>query len=469
MRAGKIMPAYFMPFIEGGEPSVTKRTLFNVAVIVGIVATYLAWTTSEASAEPLSGPSTQKTAPPPLMKELKEGYESFGNRDYEAALKSFKEASKKDVDLPPGNIILATSFFRLNDTARARAALEKAVSEAPNDPEAYVIMGNMAINEGRIFEAAFLYHKAQELIVKFDRSPKRKELLAPAILSGLAAVLQAREDWAGAQKYLEAWLKLDPKSIEAMERLAGCLFRQKNAIGALEKLKAMQKIDSKILTPEAILAQYYANSDDQDNAKKWYDIALQVAPKDPNTIYQAGEWAFNSSNIAEAKKLAFAARQLDPTAVKVLVLCGVVELFEKNYNVAEKYFEMASNQDPGNFVPKNNLALALIEQKDDKKRERAYQYALMNVNQNQKRAEAYATFGWICYKLNKLDDAEKAFNIAASAGQVSPDTAFHIACLSRDRGNDAAARIWLKKAIESKAPFSMRKEAREMLESLSKK
>jgi tetratricopeptide (TPR) repeat protein len=449
---------------------VTKRSLFTLAASIAIATFFQAWTTTESAAEPLSGPTTQKApAAPPLMKEMKEGFEHFGNRDFDAALKSFKEATKKDPELPPAGIIMSSSFQRMGAGERARAALEQTVVDTPNDPEAYVIMGNMALNDGRIYEAAFLFQKANELITKSNLIAKRKDLLVPAIISGQASVLEAREDWAGAQRQLEAWLKINPKSIDAMGRLALCLFRQKNALGALEILKAAQKIEPKMLTPEAILAQYYANSDDQANAKKWYDIALKVAPKDPNTIYQAGEWAFNSGNIANARSLGLAARQLDATSVKALVLCGVVELFEKNYDVAEAYFTKAMNLDPSNFIPKNNLAMALIEQKDEKKRERALQYAIMNVNQNQKRAEAYATLGWICYKLNKLDDAEKAFNIAASGGQVSPDTAFHIACLSRDRGNDAAARIWLKKSLDSKAPFSMRKEAKEMLDSLTKK
>ena len=52
--------------------------------------------------------------------------------------------------------------------------------------------------------------------------------------SGLSLVAEARGDWAGCQKQLELWLKYDPKSNAAMQRMAGCLFQEKHADVALE-------------------------------------------------------------------------------------------------------------------------------------------------------------------------------------------------------------------------------------------
>ena len=58
-------------------------------------------------------------------------------------------------------------------------------------------------------------------------------LLQAGICSGLAQVNEARSNWADAKKQLDAWLKIDPTNVEAMQRLAQCLVHQKDvAAGA---------------------------------------------------------------------------------------------------------------------------------------------------------------------------------------------------------------------------------------------
>ncbi len=96
-----------------------------------------------------------------------------------------------------------------------------------------------------------LYEKANSLMSGFNGSAKRKAALQTVILSGLARTDEMREDWTGAQKELEDWLKLEPKNTAALQQLARCLFQQKNVDGALEKLKEAVKIEPTILTPEA--------------------------------------------------------------------------------------------------------------------------------------------------------------------------------------------------------------------------
>ena len=67
-----------------------------------------------------------------------------------------------------------------------------------------------------------------------------------------------------AEKHLEAWLKLDPKSTAALQRLAQCLFQQKKVDEALAKLKEAAKIEPDRLTPEALVGQWFwARTGDQ--------------------------------------------------------------------------------------------------------------------------------------------------------------------------------------------------------------
>ena len=340
--------------------------------------------------------------------------------------------------------------------------------EAPTDPEAYMLMGDLALSEHRITEAQLLYQKASDLMGEFNKSAKRKLILQLRIDRGLAETALGRKDWAGAQKYLEAWLKLAPKSTTAIQMLADCLFEQKNATGALEKLKEAAKLDPELTTPEAVLAQYYERAGDRENAKKWMVAALTAAPKDLRTRLVAGHWALQAGRLDDAQTQAAAALQIDPTSLGAKILRGIVAVFQKDYTTAERYFELARLQSPRSFVAGNDLALALIEQEDKTKQLRALEYAESNVRLNQRSPEAASTYGWVLFKLGRLDDAEKWLQAAVSSGQVSPDTAYYYAQVAKARNRDAVAREWLESALKSTMPFAMRPEATALLQKLKK-
>ena len=247
----------------------TKSIVTSLVVATGV----LCWLTCGPSlrAEPIAGADSSESASASTeqSQELNDAVARFKERDVPGTLRRLKDAVKKDSNLPPAHVILAQLFAQVNSAPDVRTALEQAVNQSPDDPEAYVLMGDIALRDRRITEAMMLYQKADSLMPGFTSSTKRKDILQPRVLSGLAAVDEAREKWPDVRKRLEAWLKLDPKSSQAMQRLARCLFQQKDAAGALEKLKDAAKVDSGLLTPEAILAQLYEQAGDRENAKKW--------------------------------------------------------------------------------------------------------------------------------------------------------------------------------------------------------
>jgi tetratricopeptide (TPR) repeat protein len=392
----------------------------------------------------------------------------FKDRDFDGALKLLKEAAKKDSNLPPAQMIMVELFAQANLPMGVRNALDRATFDSPDDPEAYIVMGDFALRERRITEAALLYQKARELASKFNKSRKRKELLEPRVLSGLATIEEIHENWAGAQMLLNAWLNLEPKNAETMQRLSRCLFLQKDAPGALAMLKRAAEADPTMLTPEAVLGQLYQRVGDRKNATIWMTEAINAAPKDVKTRMAAAQWALEMGKMDDARTQIEAAMQLDPKSLDAKILCGIVALFDKDYSRAETYLVSAHNQSPGNFAASNSLALALVEQKDEAKKRSALEYAVANVQQNPKLAEAASTCGWVLYNLGKLDDAEKAFQTAISGGQISPSTAYYMARLSCDRGRKEQARRLLEIALKSTGPFALRQDAKALLEELQK-
>jgi Tfp pilus assembly protein PilF len=422
-------------------------------------------------------PTTEKP-----IQEIVDAVELFRQRDVEGALKKLKKAVKEHPDLPPAQVVLAEFFIRANLAPQAQGLFEQAVIDFPDDPEAYYLLGAFAIRDRRVAEARLLYEKAESLLPGL-KSAKRKKILEPQVLAGLAMTSSARSDWTDAQKKLEAWLKLEPESTGAMQQLAQNLLQQKNEQAALDYLVKAYKIDAKLLSPEASLAQYYAMSNQQDKAKQWMIAALNAKPKDIKTRLLATRWAFETAptleaeksaeRMTEAKKQADAAVKLDPQSVDAQFYRGLIALFQKDYTTAEEYFQNAHLLSPKDFRVSNSLALTLIEQKSDEKRQRALEYAEDNARKYQKQAEALSTYGWVLYKLGRLDDADKMLRnaISVSGGSVSADTAYYLARLLRKKGgadNEKAAKQWLERALATPVPFQNRDDAKALLEELKK-
>ncbi len=95
------------------------------------------------------------------------------------------------------------------------------------------------------------------------------------------------------------------ENLVAQQRLARALFQQGKAAEAYETLKKAKKIDrdiakkqgtlESVLTPEAIMAQYFDQNGGPTSAteyvEKWFNAALKMAPNDLETRRVVALWA----------------------------------------------------------------------------------------------------------------------------------------------------------------------------------
>ena len=97
----------------------------------------------------------------------------------------------------------------------ARMMLERAVINAPSDPEAYVLLGNIALQERRVTEAEMCFNKSKELLASFS-IPDRKKILEKVLsergISGdkRSATIAKRIKDAGVTGYMGAASIISP-------------------------------------------------------------------------------------------------------------------------------------------------------------------------------------------------------------------------------------------------------------------
>ena len=277
-------------------------------------------------------------------------------RDLDECKKKLEAAVKLYHDLPRAQIILVGWFAASNQNNAVLPTLEEAVNSDPTDPEAYIIFGDLDLQNHRVAGAALFFDKANELLAKFTKSDERKKIMEPRTLSGLAAVAEARKKWPEAQKYIEALLKLTPNDTRAIQRLANVVFQQENAGKALELLQQAYDIDQKnaqktVLTPDATLATFYEQFGDHVDAEKRMKIAVKNAPTDLRTWMVAGRWALETGEIKQAEKFADKAMELDPKSLDARMLRGVVALYERTSRRRRNVSNMSSRRNPATSAP----------------------------------------------------------------------------------------------------------------------
>jgi Tfp pilus assembly protein PilF len=166
--------------------------------------------------------------------------------------------------------------------------------------------------------------------------------------------------------------------------------------------------------------------------------------------------------LAEARKVA-------PQSLNVMIFSGVAAQMNNKMKPAEDYFMDALRIAPANGDVLNQLALLLIEQNEDEKRQRALQFAGISSRLNNQSADAQVTLAWVLYQLGRLGDANAALNNAFQLGNLTPDSNYLVAKMFAERNPDGAKQL-LRDALaaETQGLFVNRREAEALLDTLNK-
>ena len=404
----------------------------------------------------------------PYQQDVQDAIDRFMARDIEGARTLLAAAKKKQPKLMPPEVMLAQLLAAAGQGQAVRPELERAIKNYPNDPEAYLILGDVAAGEGRITDAALLFAKASELAARFNENPKRKQNFQMRGYAGMAAMDEARENWATAKENLNAWIKIDPKNAAPHQRLSRVLFKLDDRRGAYSELQAAVKLDPKVAPPDVVMGNYYMQASEPAQAAKFMEAAGKKGSDDLVTNLSLAQYYSQNGQLSEAEKHADAALKIDPNSLDAKLARGIVARMQKDYKTAKKWLEAAHTQTPGNAMVTNHLALALLEQEEKADQQRAMEFAEINQKLNPNDVGAAATLGWVAYRLGRKADATRAFNAIVQRQGLTPESAYYVAYVLKDQGQDKEAVGLLDKALDNKLTFPYRKEAEALLAELRK-
>ncbi|NBX30915.1 hypothetical protein EBR04_10830, partial [bacterium] len=271
---------------------------------------------------------------------------------------------------------------------------------------------------------------------------------------------------------LAAWLQLDPDNASAHQRMGIVLFQLGKEMESLAEFREARKLDDKAVQPELALARLYDDAKKKDTAKKLIEQAIKASPNDAAVQLAAAQWHLGQNDLETAKQGAEAALKLDARSLEAKVVRGAIARVARDYKTAEKFFNDAHVQSPGNFPASNSLALVLIESDDKDARQRAMEMAEANVAMHRENSpqqvNALTTLAWVYYKLGRREDAEKILEQISRNNALTTDGAYYVAKLLADRGEKDRARKILEEVLENEPMFATRPDAVDLLAKLKK-
>jgi tetratricopeptide (TPR) repeat protein len=416
----------------------------------------------------------------PEGEHLVQGLARFAQADTDGARSAFVAAVEKNDKLPPADILMARLYRASNKLAEARGSLDKASVEAPDDPEAFVGLGELAFGENRLAEADPLFAKALQLCDAYRRNPKRQLGLKIRALAGIAAVHEKRRQWDEAEQTLAGWIEIDPNNPLAQTRLGRAQFEQEKYKEAYATLTQLHEENDAVPRPEINMALLYEQASLtpgkeklHENAQKLMNLAVQRVPNHLETRLAATQWGLESGLLDFAKTSAQAALSIDPNSLPAKIAVGVVARHEQDYGRAEELFTAAHLDSPTSFAALNNLALTLIEQSDVRQRRRALEFAQVSMNlypdlRQATGREAAVTLAWILHNAGRHAEAQRYLAAAARAGTISSESTYFAAVILAAQGRSEAASRLLGSVVNGRRAFPHRADAETLLEKFRK-
>jgi tetratricopeptide (TPR) repeat protein len=124
---------------------------------------------------------------PEIPTELKQAIELLQKKRLDDAIHKLHGNRDWGRNLPTGYILLYLAFDGANQPAAARSCLEKAAVEYPADPEPWLFLGEIAIDENRLAEAKNDFDHAMQLLANY-KNAERKPHLEQRLSRGIAEV-----------------------------------------------------------------------------------------------------------------------------------------------------------------------------------------------------------------------------------------------------------------------------------------
>jgi len=248
---------------------------------------------------------------------------------YEEAIGSFQRALALKPRLHGANLFLGITEFRLNQLAKAHAAVAKETTNFPQDAAAWMWLGVVSLAQDNPEEAALALDKAARL------KPDDQDILYHR---GRAHLLVSKDSYA-------AMFKIDPHSWRVHRVLGQANAEAERHLDAITEYEAAIKLAPTQPGLHEELGSEYRNANKIPEAEAAFERELEIDPQNVLARYKLGAIAVEQGNGAKGKELMEAAQREKPGLAHMDYNLGRAEMLLGNDAAAATHFELTVKTD----------------------------------------------------------------------------------------------------------------------------
>ena len=333
---------------------------------------------------------------------------------------------------------LATSQLMLGKGSAAEELAERALTIAPNGPDARLILANIRIAQDRYQEAITYLRDAITVDPRFAIG-----------FSRLGTILTALGENAAAEPILLRALALDPTDPDALNSIGNVVLANGDLKGAALHFERAIAANPGWLQPRMNLAKTFERLDRPDDAIGALEDALTQDPRHIEAkVYLAG-LLHRAGNLRRALHALDDILDAQPDHPGALFLAGLVYLQDDQPDDAIEFLGRAAAVAPDSADVQLNLVSAY---RSAERFDEALPIAQRAVDTNPDNAPILNALGAVFFDLTRRDDAEEMFRQS-----IARDPSFYIAYANLARAqlesqHPADAIMSLEKAAKFGAP-----------------
>ena len=329
-----------------------------------------------------------------------------------------------------------------------------AMTEASR-PDVRYLFAEIARGEGRYFDAwthALVGERTEPRKRWSDEYAKHLQTL---IVASKGKTADARGDWQRSRSIHTSMRGQGDENLStdlALGRASFHLGQPENAEQHFRRA-ATRKGGAK-LVPELVMAALYEKKGETEKTESWFQAGEKAQSDNAERIrLEYVRWLLRQNRADDAKAQASKQRPSEARLRDFQYMIAMSERMKGNFGSSEKILEALHVQNATNFQVANQLALVLIESKDQGKQARALLLATRNLKAAPKAKDAITTLAWVKHRLGDTTEAEQLFDLVLRGGQASRDTAYYVANVKRALKKQSEADLLLGAAKKSNGEF----------------
>ncbi|TCV82398.1 XrtA/PEP-CTERM system TPR-repeat protein PrsT [Sulfurirhabdus autotrophica] len=272
--------------------------------------------------------------------------------DLSAAEKELRKARQLGID--PNNVQLLLAEILLKQGEFKQLLDDTSTSERKGEAGAKIL--TLRAN------AHLALGKQDEAKAELEEAIKQQPDNAEAYL-GKARLAVAAKDIVEAMKQIDIALEKSPKNIEGWLMKGDLLRMQSNLTGAMAAYQQVVKIEANNVTAHIALASMYLAANKLEEASKEIQVSRKVEPKNLLAKYMAALLEFRQAKYSEARDELQQVLKIAPNHMPSVLLSGAISFALGTYEQAESDLGKFLNQFPNNIYARKLLAATLLKTK----------------------------------------------------------------------------------------------------------